>query len=139
MATYLQSIGHYRILGKLGRGGMGDVYLALDGAGNRRVALKVVERGTTEAEEFVAAQRLGAQLQKLRCRTGPRVTQIHSFGDIDGRFYIDMEYVEGKDLAQILREGPIPADEAVRIAAELCNILSVAHTTPAEVEGKKLR
>jgi tetratricopeptide (TPR) repeat protein len=139
MATYLQSIGDYRILGKLGRGGMGDVYLAVAADGNRRLALKVVERGTSEAEEFVAAERLGAQLQSYLCGIDPRVTRIHSFGDIDGHFYIDMEYVEGKDLAQILREGPIPPGEAVRIAAELCNILSVAHTTPAEVEGKKLR
>ena len=140
MATFLQSIGSYTILDKLGRGGMGEVYLALDRESNRQVALKLVECGTgQDASELVAAERLGAQLQAHLCALDARVARIHSFGDLDGRFYIDMEYVEGRDLAQTLRDGPLAPEEAVRIAAELCSVLAVAHNTPAEVDGKRLR
>jgi hypothetical protein len=140
MKTILQSIGDYQILERLGRGGMADVYLALDTRTGRRIALKLVEHGAgPDAADIVAAERLGAQLQADLSAVDPRIPQINSFGDIDDFFCIDMEYVEGRDLSEVIREGPLEPHEAARIAAELCSILSVAHSTTLQVDGRELR
>jgi Protein kinase domain len=140
MKSFLQSIGHYQILEKLGRGGMADVYLALDTTTNRQVALKLVERGSSQdSQEILAAERLGARLQAYLCTIDPRIPRIHNCGDLDGHFYIDMEYVAGRDLAEILREGPIEPRAAARIAIELCDILSKAHSCSLEIEGREIR
>jgi tetratricopeptide (TPR) repeat protein len=69
----------------------------------------------------------------------PRIPQIHSYADLEDHFYIDMEYVEGRDLSEIIREGALPREEAVRIAIELCNILAKTHTCSLEVENKEVR
>src|SRR5881628_1605909 len=140
MKTYLQSIGHYQILEKLGRGGMADVYLALDTKTDRRVALKLVEHGAgPDAQDIVAAERLGAQIQSRLCAMDPRIPQIHAYADLDDHFYIDMEYVEGRDLSEIIRAGPFQAEEAVRIAIELCDILARTHSSSLEVGNKEVR
>jgi len=140
MKSFLQNVGHYQILEKLGRGGMADVYLALDTTNNRQVALKLVERGSSQdAQEILAAERLGARLQAYLCTVDPRIPRIHTCGDMDGHFYIDMEYVAGRDLAEILREGPLEARAAVRIAIELCDILSKAHSCSLQIEGREIR
>ena len=140
MKTVLQRIGDYQVLEKLGRGGMADVYLALDTRNNRCVALKLVEHGAgQDAAEIVAAERLGAHLQAELSAVEPRIPQIHSYGDIDDFFYIDMEYVEGTDLSEIVRTGPAEPHEAARLAAELCSILAVAHNTTLQVDGRELR
>lgn len=140
MKTYLQSIGDYQVIEKLGRGGMADVYLALDTRNNRKIALKLVERsGGEEAKDILAAEGLGAQLQAHLCAIDARIPQIHSYGDIDDFFYIDMEYVEGRDLSEVIHSGAIDPQEASRIAAELCNILSVAHNAALEIDGRGLR
>ncbi len=140
MRTYLQSIGHYQIHEKLGRGGMADVYLAVDTRNERQVALKLVENGDdADAREAVAAERLGAQLQAKLGAVDFRVPAIHEFGDMDGHFYVDMEYVEGRDLSAVIGEGKLAVFEAARIAAELCNILGKAHSCSLAVDGKELR
>ena len=140
MKTFLQSIGDYQILERLGRGGMADVYLALDSRTGRRVALKLVEHGAgQDAADIVAAERLGAQLQADLSAVEPRIPRINGFGDIDDFFCIDMEYVEGQDLSEILRAGPVEAREAARVAADLCGILGVAHSTTLQVDGRELR
>src|SRR5881296_987902 len=140
MKTYLQSIGHYQILEKLGRGGMADVYLAHDTKNDRRVALKLVEHGDgQDAQDIVAAERLGAQIQARVCAMDARIPQIHSYADLEDHFYIDMEYVEGRDLSEIIREGALQREEAVRIAIELCNILAKTHKCSLEVENKEVR
>jgi hypothetical protein len=140
MKTFLQSIGDYQILERLGRGGMADVYLALDTRNGRRVALKLVERGPgDEAGEIVAAERLGAQLQEHLCSIDPRIPRIYGYGDLDDFFCIDMEYVEGRDLSECIRSGSIDWREAARIAAELCSILAVSHSTSFAMNGKELR
>jgi hypothetical protein len=140
MKTFLQSIGDYQILEKLGRGGMADVYLALDTRSGHKVALKLVERGPgTEAGEIVAAERLGAQLQEHLSSIDSRIPRIYSYGDLDDFFCIDMEYIEGRDLSECIRDGSIDSREAARIAAELCSILAVSHSTSFAMNGKELR
>ena len=140
MKSLLQDIGDYHILEKLGRGGMADVYLALERKSNRRVALKLVEQGEgPEAQEIVQAERLGAELQQHISLAEPRVPQIHAFGDLDGYFFIDMEFVEGKDLSALVGSHTLTAEEAAGIAMQLCSILRVAHGMSLQVGGRELR
>jgi serine/threonine protein kinase len=139
MKTYLTSIGNYQIVQKLGRGGMADVYLATDVTLGRQVALKLVEAGPDpDSREVVAAERLGAQLQQELGKLDERVPRIHSFGELEGYFYIDMEYVHGRDLWEVIRGG-VDAAEAVRIAGEICSVLANAHSCAVRIEEKELR
>jgi eukaryotic-like serine/threonine-protein kinase len=139
MKSYLQTIGPYQILERLGRGGMADVYLATDADGHR-VALKLVERGSgAEMQEIVAAERLGAELQAKLSEIEPRVPRIHSYGDLDEYFSIAMEFIEGQDLSALIVAGPLQPEIAAQIARELCSILRNAHAMSLQVDGKDLR
>lgn len=140
MKSLLQQIGQYRIVEKLGRGGMADVYLAFDTTQERRVALKLVECGSDpDANEIVEAERLGAELQRQMSGADPRVPAIHAFGDLEGCFFIDMEYVEGSDLSTLIAAGPLAPERAARIAAELCSILRTAHGLSLRIGERELR
>ena len=140
MKSLLQNLGDYQILEKLGRGGMADVYLALEQKSNRRVALKLVEHGEgPEAQEILEAERLGAELQKHLGQLDPRVPQIYAFGDIGEYFFIEMEFVEGSDLSELIGSGTLKPSDAARIALELCSILRNAHDMSMQVDGREFR
>jgi serine/threonine protein kinase len=140
MKSILQAVGEYQILEKLGRGGMADVYLALDSKNNRRVALKLVECSPgEEAQEIVAAEKLGAELQAQLCLIESRVPKINSFGEREGFFCIDMEYVEGRDLSEVIRAGALQPQAAARIAVEICSVLCNAHRISLRVDGREFR
>jgi eukaryotic-like serine/threonine-protein kinase len=140
MKILFESIGDYQIVEKLGRGGMADVYLALDRKSGRRVALKLVERGEgPEAQEVVQAERLGAELQQHISRVEPRIPAIHAFGDLEGYFFIEMEFVEGSDLSTVIGSGDLNPEESASIAVQLCSILRVAHGISLQIEGRELR
>ncbi len=140
MKSLLQNIGDYQIIEKLGRGGMADVYLAVDRKNNNRVALKLVERGEgPEAQEILDAERLGAELQQHISRADPRVPQIHAFGDLEGYFFIEMEFVEGADLSNLIGSGALRPEDAARIASEVCSTLRVAHGMSLQIDGRDLR
>lgn len=140
MKPWLQNLGDYEILEKLGRGGMADVYLALDRTKNLRVALKLVEHGEdADAREILEAERLGAELQQRISEADPRVPRIHGYGDLEGFFFIDMEYVEGSDLSELIASGVLKPEDAARIALELCSILRIAHGMSLKIGGRELR
>jgi serine/threonine protein kinase len=140
MKSLLQNIGDYQILEKLGRGGMADVYLALDRKSNQRVALKLVERGEgPEAQEILEAERLGAELQRQVSLKDSRVPRIHAFGDLDGYFFIEMDFVEGSDLSVLIGSGTLKPNDAARIALELCGILRNAHDMTLQIAGREFR
>ncbi len=129
-----REFGKYRIVKMLPLGGMGRVYLAVDTTINRDVALKLIEHGSDpESEEIVDAERRGAILQARLCGLDPHVTIIHHYGDLDGFFFIEMEYVEGDDLSEVLRKGPLGVPFALRIASEVCEVLETAHTFSATI------
>ncbi len=108
----------------LGSGGMGDVYLAMNLENSTNVAVKRVRRSPgQEGEEKIAAERMGAELEQKLSLVDPRVTKVFWFGDVEGDLAIEMEYIEGEDLATRLARGPIPAGRAAVIAAELCEML----------------
>ena len=116
----------YRIVGLLGRGGMGEVYRADDLKLGRPVALKLlpenVERDPGRLERFLNEVRLAVQV------THPNVCRVFDIGEVDGRHYLSMEYVDGEDLASLLRRiGRLPQDKAIEIARQLCAGITAAH------------
>jgi serine/threonine protein kinase len=140
MKSLFESIGDYRIIEKLGRGGMADVYLAVEQKTGRRVALKLVERGEgPEAQEIVDAERLGAELQRQISLAEPRVPAIHAVGDMDSYFFIAMEFVEGTDLSRLIGSGALKPEDAATVALQLCGILRAAHGMSLQVDGRELR
>jgi serine/threonine-protein kinase len=116
---------HYEILGELGRGGMGEVYLARDAALDRKVALKLPAAtlfGSEEARRlFLREARLAAALEH------PSICRIFELGESEGRDFIAMEYVEGETLAARLERGRLPVAEAVSRALEVVAALEEAH------------
>ncbi len=118
--------GRYRMFGLLGRGGMGEVYRADDLTLGQPVALKFlphdVERDPERLERFLTEVRLSLKV------THPNVCRVYDIAQADGRSFLSMEYVDGEDLASLLRRiGRLPEDKAVEIARQLCAGLQAAH------------
>src|SRR5262245_40795714 len=116
---------------------MADVYLALDTEKDRQVALKLIETSSNRDQDTLEAERRGAALQARLAGIDSRVAAVHEYDELDGHFYIDMEYVEGEDLSEILRKGSLHLSRVVRIAIEICDMLAQAHAFNAIIEGKE--
>ena len=116
----------YRIEAILGRGGMGAVYKAYDKDLDRVVALKLVRAGLTTDPEVM--QRFRQELLLASKISHKNVLRIHDLGDVDGLKFISMAYVEGEDLAHVLKaQGRWPAAKAIELARQLCGALAAAH------------
>jgi predicted Ser/Thr protein kinase len=116
----------YRIIGLLGRGGMGEVYRADDLKLGQPVALKFLPRRF--ASEKDRLERFYAEVRIARQVSHPNVCRVYDVGEIDGQHYLSMEYVDGEDLASLLKRiGRLPPDKALEIARELCAGLAGAH------------
>jgi eukaryotic-like serine/threonine-protein kinase len=140
MKSFLQKIGDYQILEKLGRGGMADVYLAMNLKNNLRIALKLVEAGSgEEAREIVDAERLGAELQRSLSLVDSRVPGIYACGELEGYLFIEMEFVEGSDLSTLIASKALKTNDAARIGLELCGILRNAHAMSLQISGREFR
>lgn len=135
-----REFGKYRLIRRLGRGGMADVYLASDTEQGVEVALKVVEiRPDRDSCDILEAEQRGAVLQEEFCRVDPHVPRVHGYGRLNGHFFIDMEYVDGEDLAERIGRGPLAASEAARVAIELCDCLQKAHEFEAALGDRRIR
>ncbi len=118
--------GRYRIVGLIGRGGMGAVYRATDLVLGQSVALKFLPEDTQRDER--AVRRLHQEVLLARRISHPNVCRVYDIGTMDGQPYISMEYVDGEDLGSLLRRiGRLPGDKAVEIARQVCAGLSAAH------------
>ncbi|MGK8520403.1 protein kinase domain-containing protein [Nocardia asteroides] len=118
--------GGYRLERLLGKGGMGQVWLAYDTVAERRVALKLLPAELAAAEGY--RKRFEREAEAVARLRDPHVPRIHRFGEIDGRLYIDMQFVEGSDLAsKLAAEGPMPPAVAVGVIAHVAAALDVAH------------
>jgi predicted Ser/Thr protein kinase len=135
---HLKNFGKYEIIRKLGRS-MTDVYLALDPEHNRRVVLKIVEHSHDAFTQVVMdAERRGAVIQEQLHGLDPRILGVYEYGEQNGCFFIAMEYVEGKSLADILRaEQRLDPMRAARYAIEICSQLQTLHTFQADIDGRK--
>ena len=116
----------YRVVSLLGRGGMGEVYGADDLKLGQRVALKFLptRHGKSQSwrDGFYAEVRMARQVSH------PNVCRVYDVGESDGRLFLSMEFVDGEDLASLLRRiGRLPDDKAIEIAQQLCSGLAAAH------------
>ena len=128
----------YVIRRLLGRGSMGEVYLALDTDFNREVAIKLVYNGPdADDRDILEAERLGAELQKRLAGVDPRVVIVHQFGEMNGDLLIEMEYIEGEDLSALLGRGPLAPEHAAHIATELCEMLENLQSFNTVIDDKR--
>jgi len=126
VATIGQNISHYRILEKLGEGGMGVVYKAEDTKLRRIVALKFLPpeltRDGAAKERFINEARAASSLDH------PNICSIHEIGETqEGQTFIVMAYYEGESLERMIARGPLPLDEALDIAVQTAQGLAKAH------------
>jgi serine/threonine protein kinase len=130
--------GKYGIEALVAETRMSRVWLARDTESNRRLALKTI-RLFAGNEDLVEAARFGAVLQRLLCEQDPRVVRVYAHGESDGHFFIDMEFIEGRDVSQILSErGRIAPDLAVHVALAVAETLDNLHNFTATVEGRSV-
>ena len=117
--------GRYRLVELLGKGGMGEVWRAHDTVTDRIVALKVLPAHLAQDELF--QQRFRREALAAARLNEPHVVPIHNFGDIDGRLYVDMRLIEGRDLQNLLAAGPLAPSRAVTIVQQVAMALHAAH------------
>ena len=117
--------GRFRIVARLGHGGMGEVYRADDLELGQRVALKFLTAFRSDAR---ARARLRTEVRLARQISHPNVCRVYDIGEAGGELYLSMEYVDGEDLASLLKRiGRVPIDKGVEIARKLCAGLAAAH------------
>ncbi|HQR31462.1 MAG TPA: protein kinase [Blastocatellia bacterium] len=122
--------GRYRIVGQLGKGGMGEVYRADDLKLGQSVALKFLTPQLSNDKAMLA--RFLGEVRTARQVSHPNVCRVHDIGEIQTetgtQHFLSMEYIDGEDLSSLLRRiGRLPADKAVEIANQLCAGLAAAH------------
>ena len=118
--------GRYRIVGLLGRGGMGEVYRAEDLKLGQPVALKFLSREVTDHADRLA--RFHQEVRLARQVSHPNVCRVHDIAETGGQHFLSMEYIDGEDLASLLRRiGRLPSDKALELSRQLCAGLAAAH------------
>ncbi len=121
-----RTIANYRIVEKIGQGGMGEVFLAEDTSLNRKVALKFLppemQRDATAHKRFIREAHSAAALDH------PYICHINDIAEAEGKDFIVMEYVDGQTLMEKLRRGRLPLNQALQIATEVADALQAAHS-----------
>jgi predicted Ser/Thr protein kinase len=117
----------YRIIALLGKGGMGEVYRADDLTLGQAIALKFLPEEASRDESLL--ERFRNEVRIARRVSHPNVCRVYDVGEVDGNSFFTMEYVDGEDLASLLRRiGRLPQDKAIDIARQLCAGLAAAHS-----------
>lgn len=119
-------IAHYRILRRLGKGGMGEVFLGEDTKQHgRKVALKVLPHELTTSESRL--RRFKQEARAILALNHPNILTVYEIGEADGSYYIATEFIEGETLRQCLWRGPLKLDETLGIAIQVAMALEAAH------------
>ena len=118
------TLGHYRIVRLLGRGGMGEVYLAEDTSLGRQVALKVLP---TELAVSGHRERFEREARAIASLNHPNIVTLHSFEQAGDTPFLTMEYVDGKALGEMIPPGGLPLDRLLKIAIPLADAVGAAH------------
>jgi tetratricopeptide (TPR) repeat protein len=122
-----QTVSHYRILGKLGEGGMGTVYVAEDTLLGRQVAIKSLTNTSDPSRKHFRARFL-REARAASVLNHPHIATIHDYGETQEGFpYMVMELVDGLSLSEHLREGALPIERSVEIVGEVAEALAEAH------------
>lgn len=130
--------GRYEIVRKLGRS-MTDVYLAFEAEAGRHVALKIIEESHDPATQLaLAAERRGVLIQKQLREVDPRILEVYDWGEESGCFFVAMEYVEGRNIGEIIQaEKRLDPARAARYAREALSQLGRLHSFSTEIDGRK--
>jgi Tol biopolymer transport system component len=118
-------LGPYEVLGPLGSGGMGEVFLARDTRLDRTVAIKVLAAEGSGSPE--RRQRLEREARAISRLSHPHICALYDVGEQDDSFFLVMEHLQGPTLAERLKEGALPLANALRWGAEIAEALAVAH------------
>gem|GEM_PF-4984997 len=121
----MKKIGKHEILGEIGEGGMGIVYKAKQEGLERVVALKVLLPNLSRKESFV--ERFMREARNAAALDHPNIVTIYDVGQDAGSYYFSMKFVEGEDLSDILKKGPIPLEKAVSIIGQVAQGIDHAH------------
>jgi eukaryotic-like serine/threonine-protein kinase len=118
--------GRYRIMRKLGSGGMADVYLAEDEELGRRVAIKILNDRHANDEQFV--ERFRREAKNAAGLSHPNIVSIYDRGEAEGTYYIAMEYLDGRSLKElVVARGPLPISDAIEATRQVLGALRFAH------------
>jgi serine/threonine-protein kinase len=116
----------YRIIRKLGSGGMANVYLAEDEELGRRVAIKILNDRHASDDQFV--ERFRREAKNAAGLSHPNIVSIYDRGEAEGTYYIAMEYLEGRSLKErIVADGPLPIRDAVEVTRQILRAIGFAH------------
>jgi serine/threonine-protein kinase len=117
--------GRYRILQKLGSGGMANVYLAEDEELGRRVAIKILNERHASDDQFV--ERFRREAKNAAGLSHPNIVSVYDRGEAEGTYYIAMEYLEGRSLKERIVEGPLAISAAIEVTRQILRALGFAH------------
>ncbi len=120
-----QTLSHYKIIEKLGQGGMGEVYLAEDSRLNRKVALKILPQHLSEKAE--RRERFEREARAVSSLNHPNICTLYDIGEQDGIHYLVMEHLVGETLEARLSKGPLPLEQTLEYAIQIADALGKAH------------
>jgi serine/threonine protein kinase/formylglycine-generating enzyme required for sulfatase activity len=121
----LESIGRYRVRCRLGGGGFGQVYLCYDDRAEREVAIKVPRRNRLTSEE--AEQGMLHEARSVARLNHGGIVTLFDVGEHEGQCFLVYQYIEGLNLAQLLKQGPVLQDQAAQLVAQVADTLHYAH------------
>jgi len=128
-------ISHYKIIEKLGEGGMGEVYLAEDTELDRKIAIKFLSPHYTSDEKIKA--RFKREAKAAASLNHPNIITIYEVGEFEGKTYIAMEFVDGESLKELIDKNELSTNEVIDIVLQICEGLKIAHK--AEVVHRDLK